>query len=159
MFQGVIHFDLIRFPVLLARVTPSINPLRETMKSIKKLISSSLIVCLTAASLPFGAQARIVSTEEVTAPAISSTSRDTVNRFLARDDVRQAMLGQGVSIDAATQRVAAMSDAEVAQLAGRVEQAPAGGDVLGILFTVFIVLLVTDIMGLTKVFPFTRSVR
>lgn len=129
------------------------------MKSIKKLISSSLIVCLTAASLPFGAQARIVSTEEVTAPAISSTSRDTVNRFLARDDVRQAMLGQGVSIDAATQRVAAMSDAEVAQLAGRVEQAPAGGDVLGILFTVFIVLLVTDIMGLTKVFPFTRSVR
>ena len=52
-----------------------------------------------------------------------------------------------------------MSDSEVAQLAGRIDQAPAGGDVLGILFTVFIVLLVTDIMGLTKVFPFTRSVR
>ena len=52
-----------------------------------------------------------------------------------------------------------MSDSEVAQLAGRIDQAPAGGDVLGILFTVFIVLLVTDIMGFTKVFPFTRSVR
>jgi hypothetical protein len=129
------------------------------MKSFKKFVSSSLIVCMAAASLPFGAQARIVSTEEVTAPAVTSTSRDTVNRFLAREDVRQAMLGQGLSIEAATQRVAAMSDAEVAQLAGRVEQAPAGGDVLGILFTVFIVLLVTDILGLTKVFPFTRSVR
>jgi hypothetical protein len=129
------------------------------MKRIKKFVSASLIVCLSAASLPFGAQARIVSTEEITAPAASSTSRTTVNRFLARDDVRQAMLGQGVSIEAATQRVAAMSDAEVAQLAGRVEQAPAGGDVLGLMFTVFIVLLVTDIMGLTKVFPFTRSVR
>ena len=129
------------------------------MKSIKKFISSSLIVCLTAASLPFGAQARIVSTEEVTTPAAASVSRDTVNRFLARDDVRQAMQGQGLSIEAATQRVAAMSDAEVAQLAGRVEQAPAGGDVLGLMFTVFIVLLVTDILGLTKVFPFTRSVR
>lgn len=129
------------------------------MKSIKKFVSSSLIVCMTAASLPFGAQARIVSTEEVTAPATTSTSRDSVNRFLARDDVRQTMRGQGLSIDAATQRVAAMSDAEVAQLAGRVEQAPAGGDVLGILFTVFIVLLVTDILGLTKVFPFTRSIR
>ena len=82
-----------------------------------------------------------------------------MNRFLARDDVRQAILGQGVSPQAAAERVAAMSDTEVAQLAGRVEQAPAGGDVLGILFTVFIVLLVTDIMGLTKVFPFTRSVR
>jgi hypothetical protein len=129
------------------------------MKSIKKFVSLSLIVCMTAASLPFGAQARIVTTEEITTPAAASTSRDTVNRFLARDDVRQAMLGQGLSIEAASQRVAAMSDAEVAQLAGRVEQAPAGGEVLGILFTVFIVLLFTDILGLTKVFPFTRSIR
>jgi hypothetical protein len=129
------------------------------MKNIKKFVSSSLIVCLLSASLPFGAQARIISTEETTATAATSSNRDTVNRFLARDDVRQAMLGQGLSVDAATQRVAAMSDAEVAQLAGRVEQVPAGGDVLGILFTVFIVLLVTDILGLTKVFPFTRSVR
>ena len=128
------------------------------MKIIKKFVSASLIVCLTAASLPFSAQARIVSTEE-TSSAVSSSQRDTVTRFLARDDVRQAMLAQGLSIDAASARVAAMSDAEVSQLAGRVEQAPAGGDVLGILFTVFIVLLVTDIMGLTKVFPFTRSVR
>jgi hypothetical protein len=103
-----------------------------------------------------------VATEEITAPAVTSTestSRATVNQFLARDDVRQAMLGQGVSSQAALERVAAMSDSEVAQLAGRIDQAPAGGDVLGILFTVFIVLLVTDIMGLTKVFPFTRSVR
>ena len=131
------------------------------MKIFKKLVSTGLIVCMTAAGLPFSAQARIVATEEITAPAVStqSASRAVVNQFLARDDVRQAMLGQGVSAQAAQERVAAMSDSEVAQLAGRIDQAPAGGDVLGILFTVFIVLLVTDIMGLTKVFPFTRSVR
>ena len=130
------------------------------MKNFKKLVSTGLIVCITLAGLPFSAQARIVATEEITAPAaINSASRDSVNQFFARDEVRQAMLGQGVTQQAALERVAAMSDAEVAQLAGRIEQAPAGGDVLGILFTVFIVLLVTDIMGLTKVFPFTRSVR
>jgi len=132
------------------------------MKNFKKLVSTVLIVCITAAGLPFSAQARMVTTEEITAPASSGTlsaSRDKVNQFLAREEVRQAMLGQGVTPDAAMSRVAAMSDSEVAQLAGRVDQAPAGGDVLGILFTVFIVLLVTDIMGLTKVFPFTRSVR
>ena len=61
--------------------------------------------------------------------------------------------------DVAVERVKAMSDTEVVQLAGRIDQAPAGGDILGILFTIFIVLLVTDIMGLTKVFPFTRSIR
>jgi len=132
------------------------------MKSLKKFVSTSMIVCLTTAGLPFSAQARIVATEEITAPAAVSTlgdSRASVNQFLARDDVRQAMLGQGVTAQAALERVAAMSDGEVAQLAGRIDQAPAGGDVLGILFTVFIVLLITDIMGLTKVFPFTRSVR
>ncbi len=129
------------------------------MKSFKQIVSTCLIVCITAAGFPLAAQARIVATDEITAPAQASTSRDAVNRFLARDDVRQAILGQGVSPQAAAERVAAMSDSEVAQLAGRIEQAPAGGDALGILFTVFIVLLVTDIMGLTKVFPFTRSVR
>jgi hypothetical protein len=132
------------------------------MKNFKKLVSTGLIVCITAAGLPFSAQARMVTTEEITVPAQTSplsASRDKVNQFLARDEVRQAMLGQGVTPDAAMARVAAMSDSEVAQLAGRVDQAPAGGDVLGVLFTVFIVLLVTDIMGLTKVFPFTRSVR
>ena len=129
------------------------------MKSFKQFVSTCLIVCIAAAGFPLTAQARIVATEEITAPALASTSRDTVNRFLARDDVRQAILGQGVSPQAAAERVAAMSDSEVAQLAGRIDQAPAGGDVLGILFTVFIVLLVTDVMGLTKVFPFTRSVR
>ena len=132
------------------------------MKNFKKLVSTSLIVCITAAGLPLQAQARMVTTEEITAPAQTSAisaSRDKVNQFLVRDEVRQAMLGQGVTPGAAMARVAAMSDSEVAQLAGRVDQAPAGGDVLGILFTIFIVLLVTDIMGLTKVFPFTRSVR
>lgn len=130
------------------------------MKSFKKFVSASMIVCITAAGLPFSAQARMVATEEITAPAVTqSASREAVNQFLVRDEVRQAMLGQGVTPQAALERVAAMSDGEVAQLAGRIDQAPAGGDVLGILFTVFIVLLVTDIMGLTKVFPFTRSVR
>ncbi|MFZ2394108.1 PA2779 family protein [Rhodoferax sp.] len=129
------------------------------MKSFKKFVSASLIVCITTAGLPFSAQARMVATEEITAPASPSASRDAVNQFLARDEVRQAMLGQGVSPQAALDRVAAMSDGEVAQLAGRIDQAPAGGEVLGLLFTVFIVLLVTDIMGLTKVFSFTRSVR
>ena len=36
---------------------------------------------------------------------------------------------------------------------------PAGGDLIGAALIVFLVLLATDIMGYTKVFPFTRSVR
>lgn len=124
-----------------------------------RLVASALIVSSATMGLPLTANAGIVSTDEALSTASQTDSRDRVSAFLNRADVRQALQGQGVSADAALERVQAMSDAEVAQLAGRIDQAPVGGDILGVLFTVFIVLLVTDILGLTKVFPFTRSVR
>ena len=129
------------------------------MHFFKRFIASFLIVCLTAVGFPMAANASIVSTDETLSQQTASANRDKVEAFLARDDVRRALEAQGVSGAAAVDRVKAMSDVEVAQLAGRVDQAPAGGEILGILFTIFIILLVTDIMGLTKVFPFTRSVR
>ena len=129
------------------------------MKNFKQIVSSCLIVCITLAGLPLGAQAGIVTTDEVSAIGAAAANRDKVETFLARADVRQAVQAQGVNPQAAAERVKAMSDVEVAQLAGRIDQAPAGGDVLGLVFTVFIILLVTDILGFTKVFPFTRSIR
>lgn len=129
------------------------------MTNFKRITASVLVVCMTLAGFPLTAQAGIVTTDEVIAADATVAHRDRVNSFLARADVQQALQAQGLSAQAATDRVKALSDAEVAQLAGRVDQAPAGGDVLGLLFTVFIVLLVTDILGLTKVFPFTRSAR
>ena len=130
----------------------------------KRLVASTLIVSCTLMGLPMQAQAVIVPTDALITPTTealpgAADNRGRVNSFFARDDVRQAMLQQGVDGEAAQARVAAMSDAEVAELAGRIDQAPAGGEVLGLLFTVFIVLLVTDILGLTKIFPFTRSIR
>lgn len=130
------------------------------MNPFKRLVSSLVIAGMLAAGLPLSAQAGIVPTDEVVSAQAATADRDKVNAFFARDDVRNALQAQGVDAAAALERVKALSDAEVAQLAGRVDQAPAGGsDILGILFTIFIVLLVTDILGLTKVFPFTRAAR
>ena len=129
------------------------------MHAFKRLVAATLIASTTLMGLPLSANAGIVSTSDSLSTSASQSNRDQVNAFLTRSDVRQAIEQQGVDADAAVQRVAAMSDAEVAQIAGRIDQAPAGGDILGLVFTVFIVLLVTDILGLTKVFPFTRSVR
>jgi hypothetical protein len=129
----------------------------------QRLIASTLALSCTLMALPMQAHADIVPTEalieDAAAPVAAEDSRARVNAFFARADVRRALVQEGVDAEAAQARVAAMSDAEVAQLDGRIAQAPAGGEVLGLLFTVFIILLVTDILGLTKVFPFTRSVR
>ncbi|WIT11488.1 PA2779 family protein [Paucibacter sediminis] len=125
----------------------------------KRLIASTLVLSCTLMSMPV--HALIVPTEALVETEAGDTSgqRARIDAFFAREDVRLALVQQGVDPQAALARVAAMSDAEAAQLAGRIEQAPAGGEVLGILFTLFIVLLVTDILGFTKVFPFTRSIR
>jgi hypothetical protein len=129
------------------------------MNSFKRLIASALIISTTCLGLPMTAQAGIVPTEDALQTTSASPARERVTAFLQRDDVATAIKAQGVTSQAALERVNAMTDAEVGQLAQRIDNAPAGGEILGLLFTIFIILLVTDILGLTKVFPFTRSAR
>ena len=65
----------------------------------------------------------------------------------------------GVNPDEARQRVAALSDQELASLSDKVDHLPAGGDFFGTVGLIFIILLITDILGFTKIFPFTRAQR
>jgi hypothetical protein len=56
--------------------------------------------------------------------------------------------------------VDALSDEEAQWMAQRIDSAPAGAsDLVGTIVFIFVLLLITDILGLTKVFPFTRSAR
>jgi hypothetical protein len=130
------------------------------MKNTFKRLTASVLIASTAMlGLPMAAHAGIVSSSEALVSSAPSDARTKVAAVLARDDVRAGLAERGLSAEQAQERVRAMSDEEVASLAGRIDQAPAGGDILGVLFTIFIILLVTDILGLTKVYPFTRSVR
>jgi hypothetical protein len=137
------------------------NPTRTTtmLKKLYRLVAAVMIPCVMLAGVPLTAQASMVSTEQAMVTAAGDADRERVTAFFSRDDVQTSLQAQGVSASDAIARVQALSDAEVAQLADRVDQAPAGAGVVGVLFTVFLILLVTDIMGLTKVFPFTRSIR
>lgn len=129
------------------------------MNAFKRLVSALLIASVTMFGWPLYAHAGIVSTDDAISAEASSLNRAYVAGFLLRADVSKVLQEQGISLDAALERVKGMTDSEVALLAGRIDKAPAGGEILGLIFTVFLVLLVTDILGLTKVFPFTRSVR
>lgn len=125
------------------------------MNAFNRTVARLLMLCIIGLGMPLPASAGIVTTDQIYA----SAERDRVRDFMLREDVRAQMQSLGVDADSVHERVDAMTDEEVSKLAGRIDQMPAGGDVLGILFAVFIILLVTDILGLTKVFPFTRSVR
>ena len=133
------------------------------MKRTTRWITSLVAACLSFAGFMHSAQATLVTTEQVAASEgvrSATAQRDFVNATLARADVSAGLAERGVSVDQARARVAALTDDEVAVVAQTIETAPAGAsDVLGILLTIFVVLLVTDILGLTKVFPFTRPIR
>lgn len=141
------------------------------MNLFKRLTASVLVASTALLGLPMSAHAGIVSSSE--SLSISNVATDTssaqseaaaaararIEAVLAREDVRAGMTERGLTADQAMARVNALSDDEVVSLAGKLDQAPAGGDILGIIFTVFLILLVTDILGFTKVYPFTRSAR
>ena len=127
--------------------------------SMMRITSRLLIVATMMLGMPLPqANAGLVTTSEFTA-ARSQTDRDRIDAFMQREDVLQQMQAMGVDAREARARLASLSDEEVARIAGKLEQIPAGGDVIGVLFAVFIILLVTDILGFTKIFPFTRPVR
>jgi hypothetical protein len=106
--------------------------------------------------------AQMASTEAVLEQPIAISSHEKVSQFVAREDVAKTFATMGVDPKMVEQRIALMSDEEVSKISSQIDTLPAGGDfggIIGAVVFVFVVLLITDILGFTKVFGFTRSVR
>jgi hypothetical protein len=123
------------------------------MTPFRRLIAALLIAVTTLTAAP-------VHAAMLAADAAGSPARGRIAAALEREDVRAQLAARGIGLEQARARVAALTDAEAAELAARIDEAPAGGvDILGVALVVFLVLLLTDILGYTKVFPFTRPAR
>jgi hypothetical protein len=130
----------------------------------RRIIASTLCVSLATVSVAqttaaTAQPASLLSAEQVQ-QAATPAGRALLEQTLQRADVMAALEARGVSVQAARERVAALTDAEAAHVAAQIDAAPAGaGDVLGVIVFIFVLLLVTDILGFTKIFPFTRAIR
>jgi hypothetical protein len=130
-------------------------------------LAGFVAACITYSGAVTSAHATLIGTEEiaaaqgmVSADLQAHQARAQVNALLDRADVAQGLAERGVDVEQARARVAALSDFEVAHLAKTLDEAPAGAsDILGTIVFIFVLLLITDILGFTKIFPFTRSVR
>ncbi len=135
------------------------------MPNLNQTVARALVVGLCALGLPIpAAQAELVATDRVeTTRQGPFSARELLGSFFERADVRVALERRGVSADEAKARVEALSDDEVEQIAARFDSLPAGGSgletALVIGFLVFVTLLITDILGFTKVFSFTRPAK
>ncbi|MGE0031581.1 MAG: PA2779 family protein [Steroidobacteraceae bacterium] len=112
------------------------------------LVSLSLV----SLGLSAPAAAGIVGTAEAVAAVQQQDHRAAVQDVLARADVREQMVGLGVDPAEVDARIGALTDAEVATLATRLEGAPAGGDALAVIGIVFVVLMILEFTGVIDIF-------
>ncbi len=129
------------------------NKLRYVMRGIGGVV----VMTLTLLSLQTPAYAGMVGTGAVIDQQQAVVDRGQLLAALDREDVRQQLVAMGVDPKAAQERVAALSDEEIQNLNGRVQSLPAGGDILGVAVLIFLVLLLTDILGYTDIFPFVKK--
>lgn len=125
---------------------------------LKKSISMLLAFAFLGLSV-MPLQAAMVSTDELVSTQQAAMDRQDLAAVLDRADVQQKLVTMGVSLDEVEQRIAQMTDAEVAQLNQQIADLPAGADVVSLLVLLFIVFVVTDVIGATDIFPFIRPVR
>ncbi len=128
---------------------------------LRRLVALALAAVMFLIAGPIdAARAALVTTEQAIGQSAPVDARARVAAFLARDDVRRQMAALGVDPVEAANRVASLSDAEVQKIAGHLDRLPAGQDaivaVIGAAVFIFLVLLITDLLGLTHIFPFVH---
>ncbi len=105
-------------------------------------------------------QAAMVGNPELLAQGQQQFDRAQLVNLVEREDVQQQLITLGVDPEAAKARVAAMTEAEIAQLNQSLADMPAGGvSVLGVLLIIFLVFIITDVLGATDIFPFIKPIR
>ena len=104
--------------------------------------SRVMMVLMMSVGMPMTASANMVETDQAVNHALAEQSRVRIMALVGRDDVRAQLEAKGVTSEQAQARVNALTDEEAIQVSGKLDQLPAGGDIL----------------GFTKIFPFTRSI-
>jgi len=127
------------------------------MKNLQRILC--LFLSLSLIVLPIGpAQAAMIGNGQIVNEVQAELTRGEILHMLDREEAQQQLTALGVSPDMVKERVAQMTDAEVAQLNQHLADLPAGGDIWGVLLLLFIVFIITDMLGATNIFPFVKPI-
>ncbi len=114
---------------------------------------STLLICLLISSgFVSSVQAALVSTQDLATLSLKQQARDNVRLALQRIEVQQQLSAMGVEPNLVLNRVDSMSNSEIQELSGLIEQKPTGSGIIGLLGFILVVLLITDLLKLTNVY-------
>ncbi len=119
------------------------------------LTLSLLLICAPISQ----AQAAIIANAQLIDQVQHTNDKDALLQTLNRVEVQEQLLSMGVSTAELENRVNQMTQQEIVQLNQQINELPAGGDILGIIVLIFIVFVITDVIGATDIFPFIHPVK
>lgn len=124
------------------------------IKRVEKSVSILMAVLMLMISAPVSSVfAAMIGTEALLVNPDTSDARDQLRSFLDRKDVQAELTARGIDPAEAKARVDSLSDAEVMQIADKIDGLPAGGDFWGtfvfVLVIIFVTLLVLEVLGYT----------
>jgi regulatory protein YycI of two-component signal transduction system YycFG len=127
------------------------NPFRRTLS-----LFLSLLMLLASFSQ---VQAAIISNNQVIDNIEQTNNKEALLQTIHRIDVQEQLLSMGVNTADIENRINNMTQEEIAQLNQQFDELPAGGSsVLGVLLLIFIIFVITDVIGATDIFPFIHPV-
>lgn len=119
----------------------------------KQMIAAVTAACFLGLGLQTTASAGVIGTPEYLSATDRAGQIARIESTLSRADVQAQLVALGVDPADATARIAALSDAELNLMSGKLDQLPAGGDsFLAVIGIVFVVLLILEITGVTDIF-------
>lgn len=124
-------------------------------------ITATLIItgmCNLSLGLPM-AHAGLISTEAALSASQLNADKIKLKELLARAEVREQLTSLGADPAEVDKRVDSLTPKELSALHDRIDKLPAGGDLVGAVVFIFLVLLITDILGFTDVFTFVKKHR
>ena len=122
--------------------------------------STAILLSILLALMPLlPAQAVMIGNEQIVSQSQSQQTRDGLQKLFEQETARQQMQAWGVNPNQIKSRIDSMTDSELTRINQQVNDLQAGGDVLGILLVIFLVFVITDIIGATDVFPFINPAR
>ncbi len=122
------------------------------LPALKRLICYGFILIIASAGVQAKTYAAIVDTDQIATETTVESQREALKSLFAEDEVKQQLIALGVDPVDASERVDALSAAEVSELHGQVGDLPAGG-VLGTIAVVLLILILLDVAGVTDIFP------
>ena len=131
------------------------------MKTIQNTIRSAsifaLILCLMISSFSQSTCAAMIGTEALLEPERRQETRQYLRSLIAREQVQEMFVNQGINTQEARARIESLTDDEIDQIADQIAKLPAGGDAWGFVLIVgaviLILILVVEYNSEVKMFP------